>query len=128
MASRTDVNSSNDRYANLETNFLLQRVESYQGILLVTSNAPDRIDKAFARRMDVVVNFRSPDEWRRYDILKTHLGVANIDDYWLQQVSCRCALSGGQWRNVVAHADRKSTRLNSSHEWISYAVFCLKKK
>ena len=104
MASRTDVNSSNDRYANLETNFLLQRVESYQGILLVTSNAPDRIDKAFARRMDVVVNFRSPDEWRRYDILKTHLGVANIDDDWLQQVACRCALSGGQWRNVVAHA------------------------
>jgi hypothetical protein len=104
MANRTDVNSSNDRYANLETNFLLQRLESYHGILLVTSNAADRIDKAFARRMDVVVNFRSPDEWRRYDIIKTHLGVNDVDDDWLQQVACRCALSGGQWRNVVAHA------------------------
>ncbi len=104
MANRTDVSSSNDRYANLETNFLLQRIESYNGILLVTSNAADRIDKAFTRRMDVVVNFRSPDEWRRYDILKTHLGVNSIDDDWLQQAACRCALSGGQWRNVVAHA------------------------
>ena len=104
MANRTDVSSSNDRYANLETNFLLQRIETYQGILLVTSNAADRIDKAFTRRMDVVVNFRSPDEWRRYDILKTHLGTSHLDDDWLQQVACRCALSGGQWRNVVAHA------------------------
>ncbi len=104
MANRTDVSSSNDRYANLETNFLLQRIESYHGILLVTSNAADRIDKAFVRRMDVVVNFRSPDEWRRYDILKTHLGAHDVDDDWLQQAACRCALSGGQWRNVASHA------------------------
>jgi ATPase family associated with various cellular activities (AAA) len=104
MASRTDVGSANDRYANLETNFLLQRIESFDGILLVTSNAADRIDKAFARRMDVIINFRAPDEWRRYDILKTHLVDNNIDDDWLQEVSSRCALTGGQWRNVVAHA------------------------
>lgn len=104
MASRTDVNSSNDRYANLETNFLLQRIESYQGILLVTSNAAERIDKAFARRMDVVVNFRAPDELRRYDILRIHLGEHAVDDDWLQQAAERCALSGGQWRNVVEHA------------------------
>ena len=104
MANRTDVSSSNDRYANLETNFLLQRIESYEGILLVTSNAADRIDKAFTRRMDAVINFRSPDEWRRYDILRTHLGAHAIEDDWLQQAACRCPLSGGQWRNVVAHA------------------------
>lgn len=104
MANRTDVSSSNDRYANLETNFLLQRIESFDGILLVTSNAAERIDKAFSRRMDVVVTFRPPDEWRRYDILKLHLGNAEVDDDWLQQMACRCALSGGQLRNVVNHA------------------------
>lgn len=104
MASRTDVGSANDRYANLETNFLLQRIESFEGILLVTSNAAERIDKAFARRMDVVIHFRAPDEWRRYDILMTHLIDTEIDQGWLQQVACRCALSGGQWRNVVEHA------------------------
>src|SRR2546430_6672391 len=39
-----------------------------------------------------------------------------------------CARAGGVWRAVVGHLDRKSTRLNSSHSQISYAVFCLKKK
>jgi SpoVK/Ycf46/Vps4 family AAA+-type ATPase len=104
MANRTDVASANDRYANLETNFLLQRIESFDGILIVTSNAADRIDTAFARRMDVVVYFRAPDEWRRYDILKLHLSDPNLDDDWLQQAACRCALNGGQLRNVAAHA------------------------
>ncbi|HEU4882813.1 MAG TPA: ATP-binding protein [Longimicrobium sp.] len=105
MANRTDVGTSNDRYANLETNFLLQRIESFDGILLVTSNAADRIDKAFRRRMDVVIHFRAPDEWRRYEILRLHLGDApEVDDQWLQDAACRCALAGGQWRNVVAHA------------------------
>jgi hypothetical protein len=104
MANRTDVGSSNDRYANLETNFLLQRIESFDGILLVTSNAADRIDRAFARRMDVVIVFRAPDEWRRYEILKLHLPAGAIDDAWLQQVACRCALTGGQLRNVTSHA------------------------
>lgn len=110
MANRTDVGSSHDRYANLETNFLLQRIESFQGILVVTSNAADRIDRAFARRMDVVVNFRAPDAWRRYEILRLHLGGADgrgpdgCDDAWLQDAASRCALSGGQWRNVVVHA------------------------
>lgn len=104
MAARTDVASSNDRYANLETNFLLQRVESYGGILLVTSNAADRIDKAFARRMDVVVQFRAPDDVRRYEILCLLLGAHAVDDAWLQELACRCAFAGGQLRNVVTHA------------------------
>lgn len=105
MANRTDVASSNDRYANLETNFLLQRVESFEGILLVTTNAADRIDRAFARRMDVVVNFRTPDEWQRYGILSLHLGNSHaIDDTWLQDAARRCSLSGGQWRNVATQA------------------------
>jgi len=105
MAGRTDVGTSNDRYANLETNFLLQRIESFEGILLVTSNAADRIDKAFARRMDVVIHFGAPDEWRRYEILRLHLdGAEEVDEAWLQEAACRCALAGGQWRNVVAHA------------------------
>lgn len=104
MANRTDVGSSNDRYANLETNFLLQRIESFEGILLVTTNAADRIDRAFARRMDVVVNFRTPDALRRFEILKLHLAGDDLDEDWLQEAASRCALSGGQLRNVVTHA------------------------
>jgi hypothetical protein len=104
MAARTDVGSSNDRYANLETNFLLQRIETFEGILLVTSNAAERIDKAFARRMDVVIAFRPPDELRRYEILRMHLAGQPIDDALLQEVAYRCVLTGGQLRNVAQHA------------------------
>jgi len=104
MTRRTEVGSANDRYANLETNFLLQRIEAYEGILLVTSNAPDRIDDAFARRMDVVVQFRLPDETRRYQILDRHLGPHRASDPLIQEIACRCPLSGGQLRNVAVHA------------------------
>jgi hypothetical protein len=55
LTHRTDVQSSNDRYANLETDFLLQRLESFDGIIIITTNAGDRIDNAFLRRMDVVM-------------------------------------------------------------------------
>ena len=104
MARRTDVGNANDRYANLETNFLLQRIESFRGVLLVTTNGAERIDKAFARRMDVVVPFRAPDEARRYEILERHLGLHAASDELLQEIACRCALSGGQLRNVALHA------------------------
>ena len=119
MAGRTDVGSSNDRYANLETNFLLQRIESFEGILVVTTNAADRIDRAFARRMDVVVNFRSADAWRRFEILKLHLANDEVDAEWLEDAATRCALSGGQLRNVVTHARLLSLQsgeaLNETH-------------
>ena len=105
MATRTDVGSSNDRYANLETNFLLQRLDdSFEGVLLVTTNAADRLDRAFSRRMDVVIKFRAPDAARRLEILTRHLADDALDEAWLEDAACRCALGGGQWRNVVAHA------------------------
>ena len=104
MAKRTDVGNANDRYANLETNFLLQRIESFSGILIVTTNAADRIDAAFSRRMDAVVQFRAPDELRRYEILDRHLGDHRASDDLVQEIAVRCALSGGQLRNVALHA------------------------
>ena len=105
MARRTDVGSSNDRHANLETNFLLQRLDQFEGILVVTSNAPDRIDGAFSRRMDAVLHFRLPDERQRYRLLRRHLpATSQLDDAWLQDAARRCALSGGQWANVALHA------------------------
>ncbi len=104
MSKRTDVGNANDRYANLETNFLLQRIESFSGILIVTTNAADRIDAAFARRMDAVIQFRAPDELRRYEILDRHLGDHRASDDLVQEIAVRCALSGGQLRNVALHA------------------------
>ncbi|AKJ02885.1 ATPase family protein associated with various cellular activities (AAA) [Archangium gephyra] len=105
FARRTGVGSSNDRYANLETNYLLQRIESYEGILLVTTNAPDAIDPAFQRRMDVVVDFRAPEPSERWVLWQLHLPAAHaVEAALLREVAARCNLSGGQIRNAVLHA------------------------
>jgi hypothetical protein len=105
LTQRTAVHSSNDRYANLETNYLLQRLESYEGILIVTTNAGDRIDGAFKRRMDVVVEFRLPDAAERWAIWQLHLPpLHEVDAASLDEAAARCELSGGQIRNAVLHA------------------------
>jgi hypothetical protein len=105
LTNRTAVQSSNDRYANLETNFLLQRLESFEGILLVTTNAAGRIDSAFQRRMDVVVEFRMPDAHERWTIWQLHLPAEHdVDHRWLEEIAVRCVLTGGQIRNAVLHA------------------------
>ncbi len=105
MTRRTDVHTSNDRYANLETNFLLQRLESYEGILVVTTNAGERIDPAFRRRLDVVVEFRAPDAFERWSIWQLHLPPGHaVDESFLDEASARCQLTGGQIRNAVLHA------------------------
>jgi SpoVK/Ycf46/Vps4 family AAA+-type ATPase len=105
LTQRTQVQSSNDRYANLETNYLLQRIEQFEGILLVTTNAGDRIDRAFQRRMDVVIDFRPPDAGERWAIWQIHLPTTHIVDHTLlQEVAVRCTLTGGQIRNAALHA------------------------
>jgi hypothetical protein len=106
LTQRTAVHTSNDRYANLETNYLLQRLESFEGILLVTSNAGDRIDGAFRRRLDVIVDFRAPEPRERLRILELHLPPDHTIDYGtLEMVAVRCELTGGQLRNAVLHAE-----------------------
>jgi hypothetical protein len=105
MTRRTDVQTSNDRYANLETNFLLHRLESYEGILVVTTNAGERIDAAFRRRLDVVVDFRVPDAAERWAIWRLHLPPDDaVGGDFLDELAARCQLTGGQIRNAVLHA------------------------
>ncbi len=102
LAGRTGVANATDRYANLETNYLLQRLEHYEGVLVVTTNAAERIDGAFARRMDVSIEFPLPDAETRLALWHAHLPAGHhIDGGWLERVALRCALSGGQVRNAA---------------------------
>ncbi len=112
MTRRTDVQTTNDRYANLETNYLLQRLESYEGILLVTTNAAERIDGAFKRRMDVVVEFRAAGRVERWQIWGLHLPARPSGQRrrsWARSPH-RCLLTGGQIRNASLHASLLALR------------------
>ncbi len=105
LTQRTSVNTSNDRYANLETNFLLQRLEFFSGIVIVTTNSSENIDSAFQRRMDVIIDFRPPSATERWQIWHLHLPTATaVDPRLLNDVAMRCALTGGQIRNAALHA------------------------
>jgi hypothetical protein len=120
LTARTDVQTAHDRYANLETNYLLQRLETFEGVLVVTTNAADRIDPAFQRRMDVVIEFRAPDTAERWAIWHLHLPPEHdVDPQLLEEIAIRCALTGGQIQNAVVHATLlalgEGTLLNSDH-------------
>ncbi len=105
LSRRTDVRSSNDRYANLETNYLLQRLETYDGICIVTTNLGAHIDPAFRRRMDVVARFHLPDAQQRWRLWRLHLPADHaVDAGTIEEISLRYALSGGQVRNAALYA------------------------
>ncbi|MDJ0702464.1 MAG: ATP-binding protein [Leptolyngbyaceae cyanobacterium MO_188.B28] len=115
LTARTDVRSSNDRYANLETNYLLQRLEQYEGIILITTNASDRIDSAFQRRIDVVIDFRTPDAGERERLWRLHLPEQHaVSKTLLRQAALRCQLTGGQIRNAALHATLLAVEADAS--------------
>ncbi len=60
FGKRTDVKDSHDRYANIEVNYLLQRMESHQGLVILASNMKNNLDPAFLRRLRYVVEFPKP--------------------------------------------------------------------
>jgi hypothetical protein len=105
LTQRTGVSSANDRYANLETNYLLQRLEAFDGILVITTNAGERIDAAFERRLDVVVEFQPAQPAERWALWQLHLPQGHtVAPDFLDELASRCVLSGGQIRNAVQHA------------------------
>ena len=105
LGKRTDVRSANDRYANVETNYLLQRLEHYRGIVIVTTNLGDSIDPAFQRRMDVTVDFQPPRSEERAQIWHLHLPDRHeVTPAFMDDVATRCTLTGGQIRNAALHA------------------------
>jgi ATPase family associated with various cellular activities (AAA) len=106
FGKRTEVKSSNDRYANLETNYLLQRLESFTGICLLTSNHETNIDPAFLRRLSLHLRFQLPDADERTHLWRAMLPKAapvepNID---LASLGQRYAMSGGYIRNAALRA------------------------
>jgi len=102
FGKRTDIHDANDRFANAQTNYLLQRMESYDGITVLTSNGRSRFDDAFARRFDAILSFPLPGPEERRALWASHLGNAHgVSSEQLNRLSAIAELSGGQIRNAV---------------------------
>ncbi len=104
FGKRGDVKDSHDRYANIEVGYLLQRMESYQGLAILTTNIKSALDKAFQRRLRFTVHFPFPDAgqreaiWRR--IFPAATPTQDLDARKLAQLK----VAGGNIRNIALNA------------------------
>jgi hypothetical protein len=101
---RSTIRDSHDRYANQEVSYLLQRLESFEGLAILTSNLPDAIDPAFSRRFRFVVSFPFPDQAQREAIWRSVLPEAMPRDPLDLPRLSRFLLSGGSIRTVALNA------------------------
>lgn len=106
FGKRTSVTSSNDRHANQETNFLLQRIESFAGICILTTNHDTAIDEAFLRRLAIRVRFPLPDEDEREKLWRAMIpGDAPTEERMdLGALAKKYVMAGGNIRNAVLRA------------------------
>lgn len=74
FGKRSDIKDSHDRYANLDVNYLLQRIENYNGLVIMTSNMKSNIDEAFTRRFQSIIHFPPPTKEERKRIWEMALG------------------------------------------------------
>lgn len=104
FGKRSDVKDSHDRYANMEVSYLLQRMEAYRGLAILTTNMKDAIDAAFMRRIRFVITFPFPDYaqrlaiWQR--IFPTTVPTQDLDYRQLAKLS----VAGGNIRNIALTA------------------------
>lgn len=106
FGKRTQVRDSHDRYANQEVSFLLQRVETYDGLVILASNLANHVDEAFARRFEHLVHFPMPRQNERRLLWQKGLPpMATLEPgVDLGQIAARYELSGGMIMNVIRYA------------------------
>lgn len=114
FGKRTQASSSNDRHANQEVSYLLQRVEDFPGVVILASNIKANIDEAFARRFQSIIHFPLPDEIQRLQLWKKLFPNKNLlaDDVDFQILADKYELSGGSLTNVARYAAIRAMRLH----------------
>jgi hypothetical protein len=106
FGKRSEVRDAHDRYANVESAYLLQRMESFDGLALLATNLRANIDEAFTRRLDVLVDFPLPDADHRLALWDTCLAPALVraDDVDLPFLAKAFELAGGAIRSAAVTA------------------------
>ena len=104
FGKRTEVKDSHDRYANIEVSYLLQRMEAYRGLCVLTTNMRAALDTAFLRRLRFIVTFPFPDPQQRADIWRRafprQVPLEGVDPEKLARLN----VAGGHIRNIAINA------------------------
>jgi hypothetical protein len=106
FGKRSEVRDAHDRYANVESAYLLQRMESFDGLALLATNLRANLDDALTRRLDLVIDFPMPDEEQRRALWDRCLGdrIPRAPDLDLEFCAAAFELSGGNIRSAVVAA------------------------
>jgi SpoVK/Ycf46/Vps4 family AAA+-type ATPase len=105
FARRSEVKSSNDKYANAEVNYLLQRIERFEGVSILTTNLDTSIDPAFKRRLAFRIQFPIPDAKEREKLWRRMLPIeAAVEHLDFGALARDYELAGGNIRNAVLRA------------------------
>ena len=106
FGKRSEVRDAHDRYANIETAYLLQQIEDYAGPVILSTNLKMNLDEAFLRRMHFVIDFPMPEEAYRYRIWTSTLPAALplAEDADFHFLAKQFRISGGNIRNIVLAA------------------------
>ena len=115
FGKRSEVKDSHDRYANIEVGYLLQRMEEYRGLAILTTNMKDSLDDAFLRRLRFVVNFPAPDTESREKIWKRIFpSSVPLDDHVDYGNLAQLDVTGGHIRNIALGSAFLAAEDNSS--------------
>ncbi len=104
FGKRSDVNDSKDRYANMEVSYLLQRMESYRGLAILTTNLKNSMDQAFLRRLRFVVQFPFPDAKQRAEIWRRVFPTNTPTEGLVYERLAKLSITGGNIRNIALNA------------------------
>jgi len=125
FGKRTEIKDAHDRYANTDTNYLLQAIENYPGIVLLATNNKSNIDSGFMRRFRYVLDFQKPDAvqrlelWRKMIAELAGIHYLGVLDNQLQQLAESVELTGAQIKfaalSAIFNSQKDGLPLNAGH-------------
>jgi SpoVK/Ycf46/Vps4 family AAA+-type ATPase len=130
FGKRTGVRDAHDKYANQEVSYLLQRVEDFDGLVILASNMKNNIDDAFIRRFNAIIRFPLPDEsdramiWRKS--FPNHIAFNNNVD--IPEMVKKYELTGGNIINVVQYSCLKSLEAQSNEIFLNHVLNGIKRE
>jgi hypothetical protein len=104
FGKRSEVKDSHDRHANIEVSYLLQRMEAYRGLAILTTNMKEALDTAFLRRLRFIVQFSFPDAREREEIWRRVFPAATPTEGLDQRKLAQLNIAGGSIRNIALNA------------------------
>lgn len=110
FGKRTEVHDSNDRYANQEVSWLLQRIDTFNGVLILAFNKPLNINSPFFSRFDFIVEFEKPDKVQRLKLWRKYLPLQVQQEmkFDVDEIARKYKLTGGEIVNAIRTAGENS--------------------